>query len=99
MVAMRTGTSESSWPRVTSFLFAVNQRTGALSGCVEAPDGSVCIERLDVNETTISSLVYFVLVLLTKSRALDKVQSAGEGGVLQTWRFLHSLCEPRVKSQ
>ena len=54
---------------------------------------------LDPGARSISSHIYYVLVLLTKGRALDKVQAAGDSEGLQAWRLMCLQWEPNVKSR
>ena len=55
--------------------------------------------NLDEQGRAISTQIYYVLLLLTKSRALDKVQAAGESEGLHAWRLMHLQWEPDVKSR
>ena len=88
------------WKFVTkSYLCAVNQHSRPLLDRAESPEGFVYNAGLDPGEAAISSQIYYVLVLLTKGRALDKVQAAGEGEGLHAWRLLHLQFEPHVKSR
>ena len=46
-----------------------------------------------------STSLYYMLVFLTKQRALDKVQSAGEGEGAAAWRCLVEHWEPKSRSR
>ncbi len=46
-----------------------------------------------------STQLYYMLVLLTQHRALDRVQAAGEGEGGVAWRMLHEQWEPKTRSR
>ena len=54
---------------------------------------------LHAPEQALSVQLYFMLALLTKNRALDKVQAAGEGECLGAWRGLQEQWEPKSRSR
>ena len=45
----------------------------------------------------LSVQLYYMLAPLTKNRALDKVQAAGEGEGLAAWRGLQEQWEPEIR--
>ena len=54
---------------------------------------------LNAPEQALSVQLFYVLALLTKNRALDRVQAAGEGDCLGAWRGLQEKWEPKSKSR
>ena len=54
---------------------------------------------LNAPEQALSVQLYDMLALLTKNRALDKVQAAGEGEGLGAWRGLQGQWEPKSRSR
>ena len=54
---------------------------------------------LTVPQQGLSVQLYYMLALLTKNRALDKVQAAGEGEGLAAWRGLQEQWEPKSRSR
>ena len=54
---------------------------------------------LSAAEQALSVQVYYMLALLTKNRALDKVQAAGEGEGWAAWRGLQDQWEPKSRSR
>ena len=54
---------------------------------------------LNAPEQALSVQHFCMLALLTKNRALDKVQAAGEGEGLGAWRGLQELWEPKSRSR
>ena len=54
---------------------------------------------LNAPEQALSVQLYYMLALLTKNRALDKVQAAGEGDCLRAWRGLQEQWEPKSRSR
>ena len=54
---------------------------------------------LSAAEQALRVQVQYMLALLTKNRALDKVQAAGEGEGLAAWRGLQDQWEPKSRSR
>ena len=54
---------------------------------------------LSASEQALSVQLYFLLALLTKNQALDKVQAAGEGEGLGAWRGLQEQEELKSRSR
>lgn len=70
-----------------------------LLGRVEKGTDDVRDAVLNEREQALSAQLYYMLALLTKSHALDKVQGAGEGEGLLVWRILQEQWEPRSLSR
>ena len=64
---------------VRAYLQAAMPTIGDLLDRAEGDTTQVECEHLSVEEKASSQQLYYVLVLLTSDRALDKVQAAGEG--------------------
>ena len=91
----------SDWNFVAASYLAVTNHAlkVMLDTAVNRPELSCENTGLTEAERGMSTQLYYVLVLLTKGRALDKVQAAGEGEGLVAWRLLHAQWEPAVVSR
>ena len=63
----------------------------------ETDDRDVSLASIPPDEATIAKQLAYCLVMLTKGRALDKVQSAGNGEGLMAWRLMCTQWEPKTK--
>ena len=68
---------------------------------VKAEETSDDVRNVVLNalEQALSVQLYYMLALLTKNRALQKVQAAGEGQGLGAWRALQEQWEPKSRSR
>ena len=68
---------------------------------VKAEETSYDVRNVVLNapQQALSVQLYYMLAVLTKNRALDKVQAAGEGEGLGAWRGLQEQWEPKFRSR
>ena len=59
----------------------------------------VCVRVCVAAQIRVCKQIYYILVLLTSGRALDKVQGAGEGEGAEAWRSMHKQWEPISRSR
>merc|ERR1712194_964585 len=97
--------NDSTWKDwrfvVRAYLHAAMPSIGPLLNRAEGEDAAQveCEHLADPVENAASQQLYYVLVLLTTERALDKVQAAGEGEGALAWRHMHWQWEPRSRSR
>ena len=93
-------TSWKDWRFVTrAYFLAAMPGIDLLLDLAEGGDQEVTNVFLDQRGASISKQLYYVLVMLTKDRALDKVQSVGTGEGVKAWREMHLQWEPRTKTR
>ena len=95
--------NDSTWKDwrfiVRAYLQAAMPQIGVLLQAAE--EGNVAVDNTSIppTEQAASQQLYYVLVLLTHDRALDKVMAAGEGEGLLAWRQMHTQWEPKSRSR
>jgi hypothetical protein len=93
-------TSWKDWRFVTrAYFLAAMPGIDLLLDLAEGTDQEIENVFLDQRTASISKQLYYVLVMLTKDRALDKVQSVGTGEGAKAWREMHLQWEPRTKTR
>ena len=86
------------WKFITkTFVHAAHPDIRALLLMAEETTDDVRNIALTVPQQGLSVQLYYMLALLTKNRALDKVQAAGEGEDLAAWRGLQEQWEPKIQ--
>ena len=83
----------------TAFLQAALPDIRALLLMAEETTDNVRNAALTAPQQGLSVQLHYMLALLTKNRALDKVQGAGEGEDLAAWRGLQEQWEPKSRSR
>ena len=88
-------TSWKDWRFVVrAYFLAAMPGIDLLLDLAEGTDQDIENIDLDQRDASISKQLYYVLVMLTKDRALDKVQSVGTGEGARAWRKMHLPWEP-----
>ena len=88
------------WRFVTrAYLMAAMPSVSVYLDRAEALTQDIDLPSLDEDGQQVSRQLYYILVLLTSGRALDKVQASGEGEGLKSWRLMHEQWEPRSRSR
>ena len=86
----------SDWSFVfKAYAGAVNMDLQALMHRVVESETQILWETLNDKEQRFSTLLYYLLVMLSKKKALDKVKSVSEGHGLECWRLMHKEWEPK----
>ena len=94
---------EEDWTRfslkVKAYLVAIDPRYNELLKIAEDPDQSLNHADLDPGDDRRDGQLFFVLTMLLKDRAMDKVELVDANCGLQLWRKLTQEYEPKWKSR
>ena len=82
-----------------SYTSVLNSQLGDLMKKAESSDAPVLNAVIDDSHVPSSNQLYFILLMLCRGIALDKVVNAGELEGLEAWRQLNLSYEPRVRSR
>ena len=89
------------WRFVTRayLIAAIPAATEILNKSEDLTDKVAVVDWTEEENKSACKQIYYILVLLTSGRALDKVQGAGEGEGAEAWRSMHEQWEPRSRSR